>query len=78
MLREVTERPEAVEAGTVKIIGTDRDRIVHETERLLNDANAYTEMARAVSPYGDGFAASRIVEHLAVHAPSAARQPVAV
>ena len=61
VLREVTERPEAVEAGTVRIIGTDREHIVAETERLLEDAQAYETMAQAANPYGDGHAAERIV-----------------
>ncbi len=61
VLREVTERPEAVEAGTVRVIGSDRERIVSETARLLDEVQAYEEMARAVNPYGDGNAAERIV-----------------
>jgi len=61
VMRNETERPEAVEAGTVKIVGTDTDRIIAETERLLHDENEYNRMARAVSPYGDGHAAERIV-----------------
>ena len=61
VLREVTERPEAVEAGTVRVVGTNRRRIVAEAVRLLEDAEAYTQMARAVNPYGDGHAAKRIV-----------------
>ncbi len=63
-LRETTERPEAVEAGTVKLVGTDRARIVTETARLLDDADAYAAMARAVNPYGDGRAAPRIADAL--------------
>lgn len=69
VLREVTERPEAVTAGTVKVVGTNRARIVAETEKLLHDADAYAAMARAVSPYGDGTAAERIVNDLAAKAP---------
>ena len=61
VLREVTERPEAVEAGTVRLVGTDRARVVAETVRLLEDEEAYARMARAVNPYGDGKAAGRIV-----------------
>jgi len=61
VLREVTERPEAVEAGTARLVGTDTSRIVRETSRLLLDARAYNKMARAVNPYGDGHAARRIV-----------------
>jgi len=64
VLREFTERPEAVEAGTVKVIGTDTDVIVRETQRLLNDSAEYQRMAQAVNPYGDGHAAKRIVAAL--------------
>lgn len=64
VLRDVTERPEAVQAGTVKLVGTDRARIVAETERLLNDTAEYEQMARAVNPYGDGHASERIVGFL--------------
>jgi UDP-N-acetylglucosamine 2-epimerase (non-hydrolysing) len=71
VLREVTERPEAVEAGTAKVVGTDCARIVAETVRLLEDKGAYASMARAVNPYGDGRAAERIVEALIGHAASA-------
>jgi UDP-N-acetylglucosamine 2-epimerase (non-hydrolysing) len=61
VLRDVTERPEAVEAGAVRLVGTDRKRIVMEVEKLLNDPMEYASMARAVNPYGDGHAAKRIV-----------------
>ena len=62
--RETTERPEAVEAGTVRLVGTDVEKIVSEAERLLDDSTWYTDMARAHNPYGDGHAAARIVERL--------------
>lgn len=61
VLRDNTERPEAVDAGTVRLVGTDEDRIVHEVSTLLSDAAAYDAMAHAVNPYGDGRAAARIV-----------------
>ena len=61
VLREVTERPEAVDAGTVRLVGTDRERILTEALRLLDDPAAYEQMAQAVNPYGDGRAAARIV-----------------
>jgi UDP-N-acetylglucosamine 2-epimerase (non-hydrolysing) len=61
VLREVTERPEAVEAGTVRVVGTDRGKIVAEATRLLTDPAAYAAMGRAHNPYGDGRAAGRIV-----------------
>jgi len=67
VLRETTERPEAVAAGTVRLVGTDPARILHEATRLLTDAAAYEAMARAVNPYGDGLARFRVVraiEHL--------------
>ncbi|MCS3917974.1 UDP-N-acetylglucosamine 2-epimerase (non-hydrolyzing) [Fervidibacter sacchari] len=60
VLREKTERPEAVEAGVVKVIGTDEERIVAEVSRLLSDEGAYRAMQRPVNPYGDGKAAMRI------------------
>ncbi|MHA7156270.1 non-hydrolyzing UDP-N-acetylglucosamine 2-epimerase [Arthrobacter sp. TMN-50] len=65
VMRENTERPEAVDAGTVRLIGTDENRIVFEVSRLLNDANAFSEMANAVNPYGDGGAAGRSVAAIA-------------
>lgn len=61
VLRRETERPEAVEAGVVKLLGTDRGLIVDEASRLLSDPAAYQGMAKGVSPYGDGRAAERIV-----------------
>ena len=64
VLREVTERPEAVEAGAAKVVGTSADRIVKETTTLLDDSVAYAAMARAINPYGDGRAAERIVSAL--------------
>jgi UDP-N-acetylglucosamine 2-epimerase (non-hydrolysing) len=60
VLREKTERPEAVQAGTVKLVGTDEERIVHEAAVLLDDCRAYNEMARVHNPYGDGWASARI------------------
>jgi UDP-N-acetylglucosamine 2-epimerase (non-hydrolysing) len=63
--RDTTERPEAVDAGTVKLIGTDTNALVLEANRLLDDNAAYSEMARAHNPYGDGKAAARILEILA-------------
>jgi UDP-N-acetylglucosamine 2-epimerase (non-hydrolysing) len=60
VMRDVTERPEAVEAGTAKLVGTDPDAIVAATERLLRSSVAYRKMARARNPYGDGRASARI------------------
>ncbi len=62
VLREVTERPEGIEAGTVRLVGTDREHIVTQACRLLDDPVAHAEMAHAVNPYGDGHAAPRIVK----------------
>ncbi|HOU11946.1 MAG TPA: UDP-N-acetylglucosamine 2-epimerase (non-hydrolyzing) [Anaerolineae bacterium] len=64
VLRDVTERPEAVEAGVARVVGTDAQRIVAETFHLLNDPAAHAAMARGVNPYGDGYAAERIVAAL--------------
>lgn len=64
VMRDTTERPEALEAGTVKLVGTDYDKIVNEVSRLLDDAAYYEQMSRAVNPYGDGKACKRIVHYL--------------
>jgi UDP-N-acetylglucosamine 2-epimerase (non-hydrolysing) len=61
VMRDTTERPEAVQAGTVMLVGSDRERIVAETERLLGDADHYSRMSLAHNPYGDGQAVERIV-----------------
>ena len=61
VMRAVTERPEGVSAGTVKLVGTDREQIISQTCNLLDNPAAYTAMAQAINPYGDGKAASRIV-----------------
>ena len=62
VMRDTTERPEALNAGTVKLVGTDYDKIVGEVSRLLDDPAAYDAMSHAVNPYGDGLACARIVE----------------
>ncbi len=64
VMRDVTERPEAVAAGTVKLVGTDRALIAQECMRLLDDADAYAIMSRAHNPYGDGKASDRIVDEV--------------
>ena len=64
VMRDTTERPEALEAGTVKLVGTDREKIFNEVSTLLDDAASYARMSQAVNPYGDGLACSRIVERL--------------
>lgn len=67
VLREETERPEAVDMGVVKLVGPNQQRIIDEAQQLLDDASAYETMARGVSPYGDGKGAARIVEVLKEH-----------
>jgi UDP-N-acetylglucosamine 2-epimerase (non-hydrolysing) len=64
VLRDVTERPEAVEAGTVRIVGTDRGKIVSETQLLLDSKEEYNAIARKVNPYGDGRASEKIADFL--------------
>ena len=64
VMRETTERPEALSAGTVKLVGTDYDKIVNEVTKLLDDKDLYEKMSKAVNPYGDGLACKRIVETL--------------
>jgi UDP-N-acetylglucosamine 2-epimerase (non-hydrolysing) len=60
VMRETTERPEGIEAGTARLVGTDKNRIVSEIFNLLNDKAAYSAMARAHNPFGDGTAAQKI------------------
>jgi UDP-N-acetylglucosamine 2-epimerase (non-hydrolysing) len=64
VLREVTERPEAVEAGTVQIVGINPKKIIERTLELLDDEREYERMSKAVNPYGDGKASERIVGRL--------------
>ncbi len=64
VFREVTERPEGIRAGTVRLVGSDTARIVEETSRLLDDRNEYERMSKAIQPYGDGRAAPRIADIL--------------
>jgi len=64
VMRDTTERPEAVEAGTVKLVGTDKETIVQETQRLLDNKDEYDKMNRAHNPYGDGRACEKIVNFL--------------
>ncbi len=64
VMRNTTERPEAVTAGTVKLVGVDEDKIYHEVSMLLDNKDAYSQMAQAVNPYGDGKACQRIVRML--------------
>lgn len=64
VMRDTTERPEALESGTVRLVGTDYDKIVSEVSSLLDDASVYESMSKAVNPYGDGKACERIVKTL--------------
>ena len=67
VMRNTTERPEALESGTVKLVGTDYEKIVSNVSRLLDDSSFYAEMSNAVNPYGDGHASERIVSFLKDH-----------
>ena len=62
VLRDTTERPEGISAGTLKLVGTDEDIIYEETKRLLTDSKEYERMSKASNPYGDGHASERIVD----------------
>lgn len=64
VMRDTTERPEALSSGTVHLVGTDYNRIIDEISTLLDDADAYNKMSKAVNPYGDGYACRRIIEVL--------------
>ena len=64
VMRDTTERPEALDAGTVKLVGTDYNKIVDEVSELLDSPKAYERMSKAVNPYGDGLACGRIIERL--------------
>ena len=63
-MRDTTERPEALDAGTVKLVGTDFTRILEETSRLLESQVYYNQMSKAVNPYGDGLACQRIITQI--------------
>ena len=65
VMRDTTERPEALESGTVHLVGTDYDKIINEVSTLLEDDTAYEKMSKAVNPYGDGKACGRIVSYIA-------------
>ena len=67
VLRDTTERPEAVKAGTVKLIGTERQKVYEETKYLLTDHDEYQRMANTCNPYGDGKASKRIIEAILYH-----------
>ena len=67
VLRRETERPEAITAGTVELIGTDRRKIIESVSKLLTDRTLYDNMSRAVNPYGDGKASERITQAILYH-----------
>ena len=73
--RETTERPEGIAAGTARLVGTDRARIVTEAARLIDDSAEHAKMARAINPYGDGQAAGRIVAALGAQPLQGGRAP---
>ena len=64
VMRDTTERQEGVDAGTVRLVGTNTQSIISQTELLLNDQNEYNNMAKAVNPYGDGNASKLILERI--------------
>ena len=64
VMRDTTERPEALEAGTAKLVGTNSEMIIKETQKLLNDASEYDRMSKAHNPYGDGKASLKIREFI--------------
>jgi UDP-N-acetylglucosamine 2-epimerase (non-hydrolysing) len=64
VMRDTTERPEAVEAGTVKLVGTNKEMIIKEAQKLINNQEEYNKMSKAHNPYGDGKACERIVEFM--------------
>ena len=64
VMRDTTERPEALEAGTVKLVGTNYDMIINEVSALLDNVAYYEEMSKAVNPYGDGSACDRIIKKI--------------
>jgi UDP-N-acetylglucosamine 2-epimerase (non-hydrolysing) len=75
VLRDSTERPEAIRAGTSRLVGTDTDLLIEVTESLLHDETAYQRMAHAENPYGDGLAAERILTALRFHFGLTAEHP---
>ena len=72
VMRDTTERPEGIEVGTVKLVGTDKDTIVNNTFELLDNPSLYEKMSKATNPYGDGKAAERICRALTACLPISA------
>ncbi|WP_097026583.1 non-hydrolyzing UDP-N-acetylglucosamine 2-epimerase [Clostridium peptidivorans] len=75
VLRDVTERPEAVDVGTVKLVGTNINNILENAKVLIEDRNCYERMSKAINPYGDGFASQRIVEAILYHLKKETKRP---
>lgn len=75
VLRDVTERPEAVDVGTVKLVGTNINNILENAKVLIEDRNCYERMSKAINPYGDGFASQRIVEAILYHFKKEGKRP---
>lgn len=75
VLRDVTERPEAVDVGTVKLVGTNINNILENAKVLIEDRNCYERMSKAINPYGDGFASQRIVEAILYHFKKETKRP---
>jgi UDP-N-acetylglucosamine 2-epimerase (non-hydrolysing) len=63
ILRESTERPEGLATGCLKLVGTDKDKIIHAAKELLQNEEKYRQMAQATNPYGDGLSAQKILDH---------------
>jgi len=63
-MRDTTERPEAVDAGTVKLVGIDKEKIIQEAQKLIDNKKEYEKMSKAHNPYGDGKASQKIVDFL--------------
>jgi UDP-N-acetylglucosamine 2-epimerase (non-hydrolysing) len=64
VMRDTTERPESIEAGTVTLVGSNKEKIIHAVDKLLTDKNSYNKMAKAHNPYGDGYASNRIRKYI--------------
>ena len=63
-MRESSERPEAIQAGTVKLVGTDHLQIIKESQKLIDDKNEYNKMSKAYNPYGDGKASAKVLSFI--------------
>jgi UDP-N-acetylglucosamine 2-epimerase (non-hydrolysing) len=75
VLRDTTERPEGIDAGTLELVGTDEDHVFQRAHALLTDASLYEKMSQAANPYGDGKASERIVKAILYHFGQASTRP---